>query len=130
MDDVKVEGVKEIVVISDNTDEIPNDDIMINQNGDNEEEVNSPAVFLGPQVRRKLFLESLESKDRESSSEPGICFIDLTSDGQLRTRVEKGRDLPKQPILAKDGAGVSTLSPHASSCASNSPFGWKLNLRK
>ncbi|KAG6407411.1 hypothetical protein SASPL_130402 [Salvia splendens] len=130
MDDVKVEGVKEIVVISNNTEEIPDHEIMISQNGDNEEEVNSPAVFPRPRVRRKLFPESLEANDRESSTKPGIYFIDLTSDGQLRTRVEKGRDLPKPPLLAKDGAGVSTFSPLPSSCASNSPFGWNLDVRK
>lgn len=58
MEGVKVEDVKEIVVISDNTEEILDDEIMNNQNDDTDEEVNFLAMFPGPQVRRKMFLET------------------------------------------------------------------------
>ncbi|KAG6387428.1 hypothetical protein SASPL_152615 [Salvia splendens] len=56
-DDVKVVGQQEqeVVVISDYTEEIHEDDIIINALVDEEEEVNSPAVFPGPNVHRKLF---------------------------------------------------------------------------
>ncbi|KAL1550302.1 hypothetical protein AAHA92_18283 [Salvia divinorum] len=97
MDDVKVEG---------------------------DDEVTSPLGFPCPNVRRKLFNVNIEADDRESTSELGIHFIDLAPDGQLRTRVEKGQTLPKQPHLGEDQGGPSTSSPHASSCSSNSLMGW------
>ncbi|KAG6427958.1 hypothetical protein SASPL_112206 [Salvia splendens] len=78
-------------------------------------------------VRRKLFDADPQPNDRESSSEPGIYFIDLTSDGNLRAREEKGRILYQPPKPYDDGAGTSHFkSPRASSCGSNSP----MNLRK
>ncbi|KAL1566888.1 hypothetical protein AAHA92_02431 [Salvia divinorum] len=122
LDDVKVEGEKEVVVISDNTEEILFDDLVSHGLVDKDEEVSSPAMFPGPNVRRKLFDEATDADDRESTTEPGIYFIDLAPDGQLQTRVEKGRALPK-PTIISSGEVVHTLSLYASSCGSNSPIG-------
>ncbi|KAG6416036.1 hypothetical protein SASPL_123458 [Salvia splendens] len=82
-DDVKVEGQKEVVVISDNTEEIHEDASVMVDLGNGEDEVNSPAVFPGPKVRRKLFDDDPMPHDRESSTDAGIDFIDLTSDGLM-----------------------------------------------
>ncbi|KAL1559485.1 hypothetical protein AAHA92_09822 [Salvia divinorum] len=69
-------------------------------------------------------MEEDEPTDRESMTETGIYFIDVGPDGQLRTRLEKSRALPKNPFLEKDKGGPSLSSSHASSHASNSPIGW------
>ncbi|KAL1546424.1 hypothetical protein AAHA92_23024 [Salvia divinorum] len=111
MDDVKVEGEKlegkkEVVVISDNTDQISTKDCICDNLDEKDDEVTSPAVFPRPMVRRKLFEEQrVEVADRESTTELGIYFIDLAPDGQLRTRLEKGRALAKPPIFCQDEGG-------------------------
>lgn len=132
MDDVKLEGQNEVVVISDTTEKVHCDDLMNNEAG--EEEVNSPVVFPGPKVRRKLFDDVPEPNDRESTTVGGIDFIDLTTDGQMCTRVSFGKELRKPPVPSKGGAGPSTLkSPNGSSCGSNSPIvtrGWPHNIRR
>ncbi|KAG6389135.1 hypothetical protein SASPL_150594 [Salvia splendens] len=109
IDDVKIEGQKEVVVISDCTEEIGADEVAVAANVGGDEEVNSPLVFPGPQVRRKLFDADPLPNDRESSSEPGICFVDLTSDWNLRTRVEKGRIMYPPPKPIHDGSGPSGM---------------------
>lgn len=96
MDDVKLEGQNEVVVISDTTEKVHCDDLMNNEAG--EEEVNSPVVFPGPKVRRKLFDDVPEPNDRESTTVGGIDFIDLTTDGQMCTRVSFGKELRKPPV--------------------------------
>ncbi|KAG6394947.1 hypothetical protein SASPL_145538 [Salvia splendens] len=112
---LKVEGQKEVVVISDNTEEIHEDASVMNALGDGEDEVNSPAVFPGQKVRRKLFDDDPMPNDRESSTDAGIDFIDLTSDGLMRQREEKGRILHQPPKPSTEGAGPSTAkSPRAS----------------
>ncbi|KAG6404463.1 hypothetical protein SASPL_136711 [Salvia splendens] len=122
-DDVKVEGEQDVVVISDNTDDIPEDHIVMNDIIGDGEEVNSPHVFPGPKVRRKLFDSDTVPNDHESSTETGVVFIDLTSDGMLRTREETGRILYQPPGPFDEGAGPSNAkSPRASSCGSNSPM--------
>ncbi|KAG6405373.1 hypothetical protein SASPL_132962 [Salvia splendens] len=97
LDDVKVKGQTTVVVMSDNTKEVHSDSIKINDVIEGEEEVNSPVVFPGPKVHRKLFDEDAEPNDRESTTEDGDRFIDLGSDGYMRYREEKGRMLPKPP---------------------------------
>ncbi|KAG6385391.1 hypothetical protein SASPL_154226 [Salvia splendens] len=92
--DVKVEGAKEVIIISKNTEALPTKEINKTVLSDQEEEL-------------------------------GIFLIDLAPDGQLRTRVEKGRDLPKPQDV-----GPSARSPYASSCGSNSLIGWSPHLRK
>lgn len=47
----------EVIEISDNTLKIISNDTMAVDDEDNEEEVNSPAVFQRPYVKRKLFDE-------------------------------------------------------------------------
>ncbi|KAG6424312.1 hypothetical protein SASPL_114727 [Salvia splendens] len=48
-------------------------------------------------VQRKLFPDEVNhALDRESTTSHGVYFIDVAPDGQLRTQVEKGRDLPNQ----------------------------------
>ncbi|KAG6400764.1 hypothetical protein SASPL_137607 [Salvia splendens] len=122
--DVKVEGEKDVVIISDNTVELHEDEIVVNAFVGGEEEVNSPAVFPGPKVRRKLFEADTVAKDRESSTDPKVFFIDLTSDGMMRTREEKGRILYQPPkLFPNEGVGPSNAkSPRVSSCGSNSPM--------
>ncbi|KAL1559387.1 hypothetical protein AAHA92_09736 [Salvia divinorum] len=124
MDDVKVEGAKKVIVISKTTEIIPNEDRISQELGENDKEVNSLVVFPRPTVRRNLFDEEAETTDRESTTKLGIYFINLAQDGQLCTRMENGRDLPKQPIITPKVDGPSTRSPDASSCGSNSPIRW------
>ncbi|KAG6415911.1 hypothetical protein SASPL_123330 [Salvia splendens] len=129
-DDIKVEGQHDVVVISDNTEELGAHEVTVQADAGGEEEVNSPRVFPGPKVRRKLFEADLLPNDRESSNESGIYFIDLTSDGQLRTREEKGRILYQPTKPSGDGSGPSHVkSPRASSCGSNSPMKMSNQIR-
>ncbi|KAL1545161.1 hypothetical protein AAHA92_21915 [Salvia divinorum] len=130
MDDVKVEGAPEVVVISDTTEQLPLNEIGNEDLGEQNDEVTSSLRFPRLDVCRKLFDVDIEADDRESTMELGIYFIDLAPDGQLRIRVENGRALPKQPRLGEDQGGPSTRSPHASSCGSNSPMGWWPHLHK
>ncbi|KAG6430941.1 hypothetical protein SASPL_109015 [Salvia splendens] len=123
LDDVKKEHEVTVVLLSDRTEKISADELSCYEVNENDTEVNSPAVFPPPTVRRKLFPDEVEPPtDRESTNEAGICFIDLDADGKLHTRMMgKGRDLPTQPGRNKDPGGPSNLSSNASSCASNSP---------
>ncbi|KAL1547626.1 hypothetical protein AAHA92_15958 [Salvia divinorum] len=130
MDDVKVEGAKEVIVISETNEVILIEDLKSQDLGEHDEKVNSPAIFPRPTVRRKLFECEAEIKDRESTTELGIYFIDLAPDGQLCTRMEKGREFAKHPIVTPKTDGPGTRSPHASSCGSNSPIGWWPHLFK
>ena len=120
--DVKKEGEVEVVVISDRTKKVSADEPSCYEINGCDAEVNLLAVFPPRTVRRKLFPEDVEPpRDRESSNEVGICFIDLDADEKLHTRIEKGRDLRTQPEAKKDKAGPSRFSPNMSLCASNSP---------
>ncbi|KAL1558852.1 hypothetical protein AAHA92_09267 [Salvia divinorum] len=130
MDDVKVEGEKEVIVISYNTEKLPTDDPSCYEVGEGNEEVISLAVFLPLIICHKLFNEETEPTDREPIMEMNIYFIDVGPDGQLRTRLEMGRAFPKPPIVKQEQDGHSTRSPHASSCSSNSPIGWWPHLSK
>ncbi|KAL1536534.1 hypothetical protein AAHA92_29170 [Salvia divinorum] len=130
MDDVKVERAPEVEVISDTIEQLLLNEINNEDLGEQDDEVTSPMGFPHPNVRRKLFNVDIEAEDKESTMELGIQFIDLAPDGQLRTRVENGRALPKQPCLGEDQGGPSTRSPHASSCGSNSPMRWSPHLHK
>ncbi|KAG6391011.1 hypothetical protein SASPL_148757 [Salvia splendens] len=124
-DDVKVEGQKEVVVISDNTEEIHEDALVINALVDGEDGVNSPAVFPGRKVRRKLFDDDPVPDDRESSTAAGSYFVDLTTDGMMRPREEQGRILHQPPKPYNEEVEPSTAkSPRASSCGSNSLMMW------
>ena len=137
MDDVKVEGENEVIVISDSTEKLPTEEMGPYDIGELNDEVNSPLVFPPPTVCRKLFEGNQTPTDRESTTDVGIYFIDLTHDGQLRSRFEKGPALPP-PSTFKDKAGVSKATevgpsrmlPHASSCGSNSPLGKWSHLKK
>lgn len=124
IDDVKVEGDVEVIEISDNTMKIISSDNVAVEMDDNDEEVNSPAVFRRPNVKRKLFDEEDMPTDRESSTDSGTYFIDLVNAGHLPTHVRMSRTLPKPTTFGDPQVGPSTKSPHTSSCASNSPIGW------
>lgn len=113
----------EVIEISDNTAKIPTEDTMAVDIDDNDEEVNSPAVFRRPGVKRKLFTDEEAPADMESTT------VVLAEDRQLQTRGERSRALPK-PTTVGDAKGVLfTKSPPTSSCASNSPIGWLAQLR-
>ncbi|KAG6403618.1 hypothetical protein SASPL_135844 [Salvia splendens] len=88
MDDIKVEGEVEVIEISDNTIKIISDDTLAIDMDANDEEVNSPAVFRRPNVKRKLFDEEEMPTNMESSTDSAAYFIDLVNAGQLPTRVE------------------------------------------
>ncbi|XP_042006892.1 uncharacterized protein LOC121755637 isoform X1 [Salvia splendens] len=119
---VKKEEDVEVVLISDRTEKVSADEPSCYEITRCDAEVTSPTIFPPRTVCRKLFPEDDEPPtNRESTNEVGICFIDLDADGQLRTRFEKGRDLPTVPDGKKDKGGPSRVSPNTSSCASNSP---------
>ncbi|KAL1540577.1 hypothetical protein AAHA92_24912 [Salvia divinorum] len=131
MEDVKLEGAKEVIVVSDTTDDSSCDGSSCYElPGDDNEEVNSPAVFPNPSVRRKLVFDGEEPSDMESTTESGIFFIDTGPDGKLRTRFEKSRSLLKNPFMNNIEASQSQKISHASSSASNSLIGWWRNLLK
>ncbi|KAL1558482.1 hypothetical protein AAHA92_08941 [Salvia divinorum] len=94
------------------------------------EEVTSTTAKPVVRADRKPFTDVEETTDRESTTEPGIYFIDVAPDGKLRTRLEKGRVLPKVQDVNTLGVGLSNPSSHASSCGSNSPIGWWPHLQK
>ena len=121
----------DVVVISDRTEKICDDEPSCYEVGGIEGEVNSPFMLPPSKACRKLFADDVEPPtDRESTNDIGIYFIDLAEDGQLRTRFEKGRALLKPPTQKKDEAGPSTRSPNASLCASNSPIHWWPHIHK
>ncbi|KAG6425218.1 hypothetical protein SASPL_115645 [Salvia splendens] len=124
MNDVKVEGANEVVVISDNTQKVSTEVLEVYEAGVVEDEVTSPMVIPRPPVCRKLFDDGADVTDRESTTKKGMYFIDIGSDGMLGTRFEKGVALPKPPPIVHPEAGPSGRSPHGSSCASNSPITW------
>ncbi|KAL1546014.1 hypothetical protein AAHA92_22673 [Salvia divinorum] len=128
LDEVKIEQEKEVIVISDTNDDVHYEEHSCYEVGGGKEEVNSPHVAAPRTARCKLFVESDEQADRESTTEPGIYFIDLAPDGQLCTRIEKSRVLTKNPFVKQDQGGPSNRSPYASSCGSNSPLGWWRHL--
>lgn len=124
-DDVKNEGETEVVVISDHTVKIDDEEPSCYELPGCYTEVNSPNIFPTRPVCRKLFVDDVETPtDRESSTEIGIYFIEKGPNGKLVPRLEKGRDLTSKPEADKDKAGPSTRSPNTSSCASNSPKQW------
>ena len=122
-DDVKKEKEVTVVLLSDRTEKLSDDEPSCYEVNENDTEVNSPAVFPPPTVRRKLFQDEVEAPtDRESTNDVGICFIDLDAEGKLHSRIMgKGRELPIRPGRNKDHVGPSNMSSNASSCASNSP---------
>lgn len=130
MDDVKVEGEMEVIDISDNTAKIMSEDTVPVDLEEEEEEVNSPAVFRRPNVKRKLFDEDEMPTDKESSTTEGSFIIEVAARGQLQPRFEMSRSLPKTSTFGSADVGPSTKSPHTSSCASNSPIGWLPQTRK
>ncbi|KAG6394045.1 hypothetical protein SASPL_144622 [Salvia splendens] len=67
---------------------------------------------------------------RESTTEPGIYFIDIGPDGKLRTRVEKGQVLPKDHPMKESNVKKFDRASNASSNGSNSPLGRWPHLHK
>ncbi|KAG6396875.1 hypothetical protein SASPL_143033 [Salvia splendens] len=129
MDDVKVEDEKEVILLSDGSVTLSHDEPSCYEVSRAMEEVNSPVVIPPVTARRKLFAGIEEPEDRESTTELGIYFIDVTSDGHLRTRLEKDRSLPKKPSMANGEASTSVRVSHGSSCGSNSPNSWWPKLK-
>ncbi|KAL1563323.1 hypothetical protein AAHA92_05805 [Salvia divinorum] len=130
MDHIKVEGEKEVIVISESTKKKSDEEPSCYEIDDAYEEVTSPTAKRAVCADRKPFIDVDEPTNRESTTEPGIYFIDVAVDGQLRTSLEKGRALPKVKAVNTPGVGPSNPSSHASSCGSNSPIGWWPHLQK
>lgn len=108
MDDVKVESVTtEVIVLSDGTVKLPTDEPSCYELPGADEEVNSPVLLPPRTTRRKLFIEDEEVSDRESTSRRGIHFIDIAKDGQLRSRIQHDRVVPKPPPFKDDAGGPS-----------------------
>lgn len=117
-----MESHTEVIVLSDDTEKLPTDVPRCYELPAGDEEVNSPVMLPPRTVRRKLFNDELEVPDRESTTQRGPCFIDLATDGQVRTMIQQDRVVPKPPPFKADACSPSTRSPHTSSCASNSPI--------
>ncbi|KAL1568815.1 hypothetical protein AAHA92_00376 [Salvia divinorum] len=130
MDDIKVEGEKEVILISESTEKKSDEEPSCYEIDDACEEVTSPTAKPAVRANRKPFTDVNELTDRESTTEPGLYFINVAPDGKLRTRLEKGRVLPKVQAVNTPGVGLSNPSSHASSCRSNSPIGWWSHLQK
>ncbi|KAL1559347.1 hypothetical protein AAHA92_09699 [Salvia divinorum] len=107
MDDVKLEGKKEVIVLSDTNEKISS-----------------------VTAQRKFFSYNDEPSDRESTTEMGIYFVDVGPDGQLCARLEKGRVLPKNPTFNVDKPASSIRSLHTSSYGSKFPLCWWPELKK
>ncbi|KAL1536837.1 hypothetical protein AAHA92_29420 [Salvia divinorum] len=130
MDDIKLEGENEVIVLSDTTEKLSSEDASCYEVSGGTDEVNSPLVIPPSSTRRKLFSKMDDVQDRESTTEMGIYFIEVAQDGQLRTRVEKSRVLPKPQPFKVDQPSHSMRSSNGSSCGSNSPIGWWQHLQK
>lgn len=130
IDDIKLESEEEVIVISETTEKISIDEGPRYDAGEDNEEVNSPFVMPPTNVRRKLFVETEDPDDRQSTTEKCIVFVDVGEDVQVITRVDKGRKLTKKLRTKPDSAGPSAFSPRGSSCASNSPIGSTARLHK
>ncbi|KAL1545930.1 hypothetical protein AAHA92_22598 [Salvia divinorum] len=101
LDDVKVEGAKEVIVISESTEENSSDESSDYATDADTDEVNSPVVIPKPPVRRKLFFNDDVATDMESTTDAGIYFIVAGHDGNLSTRFEMSRPLLKNPFVKK-----------------------------
>lgn len=123
IDDVKLETDEEVIVISETTQKMSTEEAGCDVAAEDNDEVNSPFAIPPTTVHRKLFIETEEPEDRESTTEKGIYFIDVDENVQVRTRVDKGKMLNKKPRNQHDGAGPSAFSARNSSCGSNSPIG-------
>ncbi|XP_041993312.1 uncharacterized protein LOC121743961 isoform X3 [Salvia splendens] len=130
MDDIKLEAVKEVIIISDTTEKLSSEQPSCYEVPDGNEEVNSPNVIPPANVRRKLFVDLDGPSDRESTTEPGIYFIDVGPDGKLRTRLESGRVLPKDHPMNESNVKKFDRASNASSNGSNSPLGRWPHLHK
>ncbi|KAL1564377.1 hypothetical protein AAHA92_06728 [Salvia divinorum] len=130
MYDIKMEEEKEMIIISESSEDKEDGEPSCYEIGSVCEEVTSPIVKPVVYARRKLFVTDEEAVDRESTTEPGIYFIEVAPDEKLLTRIEHGRVLPKAQSLKTPGVGPSKLASHASSCGSNSPIGWWPHIPK
>lgn len=129
MDDIKLEPENTVIIISDTPEKLSSEQPSCYEVPGGNEEVNSPNVIPSANVRRKLFIDLDEASDRESTTEPGICFIDVGQDGQLRTSLEKSRVRPKDHSMKKSNVKKTDRASNASSNGSNSPLGWWQHLR-
>ncbi|KAL1566951.1 hypothetical protein AAHA92_02488 [Salvia divinorum] len=130
MYDIKMEEENEVIIISESSEDKEDGEPSCYEIGSGCEEVTSPIVKPVVYARCKLFVTDEEAVDRESTTEPGIYFIEVAPDGKLRTRIEHGRVLPKAQSLKTPGVGPSKLASHASSCGSNSPIEWWPHIPK
>ncbi|KAL1560316.1 hypothetical protein AAHA92_10538 [Salvia divinorum] len=99
MYDIKMEEEKEVIIISESSEDKEDGEPSCYEIGSVCEEVTSPIVKPVVYARRKLFVTDEETVDRESTTEPDIYFIEVAPDGKLRTRIEHGRVLPKAQSL-------------------------------
>ena len=113
----------EVIVISSSSEDamysLENIDYMDIDN--EEEEVNSLAVFPKPTVRRKLFDEDDPAKVMDSTTSPRIHFIDVAPGPSFRARYE---NTVSQRLALNEGGKLPHLSPAGSSCVSNSRMGY------
>ncbi|KAL1550620.1 hypothetical protein AAHA92_18561 [Salvia divinorum] len=107
MYDIKMEEEKEVIIISESSEDKEDGEPSCYEIGSVCEEVTSPIVKPVVYARRKLFVTDEEAIDRESTTEPGIYFIEVAPDGKLRPRIEHGRVLPKAQSLKTPGVGPS-----------------------
>lgn len=121
IDDISPGAAVEIIVISSSS-----EDGMYSSEGtkymdvDNEDdEVNSPAIFPKSTVRRKLFDQEAPLTDMDSVTSPQFHFIDVTPGPSFRARYQN--IIPK-PFASIGVTNVVNMSPFGSSCASNSPM--------
>lgn len=74
---MKVEGEKDVIVLSDKTVETHRNVVII-EHTEQQEEVNSPTVWPSPKVRCKLFPHEVnEAVDCESTTSLSVYFINV-----------------------------------------------------
>ncbi|KAG6436119.1 hypothetical protein SASPL_101003 [Salvia splendens] len=118
MEDVKVEEVTNVIVISDSTEILPLLFVPTITTPTDPDEVNSPLITVIGSVRRKLFDEEGDSRDRESNNGHLPPYYSHPTSVKLDSKLGN----PKLGNLVKQ-LTPPACSPNAYSSASWSPFG-------
>ncbi|KAL1568896.1 hypothetical protein AAHA92_00444 [Salvia divinorum] len=124
MDDVKVEGERRTINISDSPPKVESKGLACDKADDESEEVNSPACFPTSKVRRKLFIDDDNSLDRESPNAKPKYFLELGEDGEFHSKMETLPAGTKARGSTSDTPKAMFMASIASSCGSSSPVAW------
>ena len=137
MADVKVLEQKHVIVLSDNTEKLPTNNLEVYEIEVDNDEVNNPIVFTPPTVRHKLSMMTYHRHLQNENQQMIWGYASLTWTQMANfdlgmKRVETCHNPKKFNLPSSranhDVVGSSTRSAYGSSVGSNSPIGWLPNV--